>query len=73
MTTEKWLTLIALSVIAIPVVAIVDFYVFGRVVGAREWTSFIAPCVLEVFCFIAGYMIRDKQCVREMEILNDRR
>jgi hypothetical protein len=59
--------LIIALIIAIPIASMADYYLFGSTFGAQDWTDYIVPCALEVFCFIAGYMIRDKECKKEKE------
>jgi hypothetical protein len=61
------IVIIVLLILAIPVAAIIDFFLFGSLLGARGWTDFIVPCALEIFSFLAGYMIRDKECRMEKE------
>jgi hypothetical protein len=57
--------IIVLLILAIPVAAMVDYFLFGSLLGARGWTDYLVPCALEIFSFLAGYMIRDKECRME--------
>jgi hypothetical protein len=54
--------LIVLLIIAIPATAIIDYFAFRKGIEYRtgrpvRWFDFIVPCAVEIFCFIAGYIL----------------
>jgi len=53
---------IIILIIAIPITAIIDYFVFCKQFKEvykteMKWHYFIIPCSLELGCFITGYLI----------------
>lgn len=56
------IAIIVFALAAIPVVALIDYFVFRKRFSEEmgypmKWHYFVAPCTLELGCFVAGIML----------------
>lgn len=59
--------LIPLLIIAIPLLALIDYFAFRKKLEHElghsvEWYYFIVPTTIEVFCFVSGYFVGSYGC-----------